>query len=319
MNRRLTAHPMSEPVAFLFPGQGSQAVGMGKDLCSRFPVAREVFNEADAVLGFALSELCFSGPQEELTLTANTQPALLTVSYALTRVLREELNIQPRWAAGHSLGEFSALVAAGGLSFAAALRVVRERGLAMQEAVPKGVGSMVAVLGLEAGDVDDICRAAADGQIVSAANLNGGGQIVIAGQREAVDRAAVLAKTRGAKRVVALAVSAPFHCALMQPAAERLERVLAPIPVAPLQFPVISNVEATSSAAERVKVLLVRQVVSPVRWQESVEELARLGCTAAIEVGPGRVLSGLVKRIAPQIRCTPAEDLDALRVVAGAA
>jgi [acyl-carrier-protein] S-malonyltransferase len=311
---------MSEPLAFLFPGQGSQAVGMGKDLCSRFPIAREVFSEADAVLGLALSELCFDGPLEELTLTANTQPALLTVSYALTRVLREDLGMQPRWAAGHSLGEFSALVAAGGLSFAAALRVVRERGLAMQEAVPPGVGSMAAILGLEPGDVDDVCRTAADGQVVSAANLNGGGQVVIAGHREAVDRAAALAKTRGAKRVVPLTVSAPFHCALMQPVAERLERVLAAVPVAPLQFPVITNVEATPcSDADRVKGLLVRQVVSPVRWQESVEELARLGCTAAVEVGPGRVLSGLVKRIAPQIHCTAAEDLDALRVVAGAA
>jgi len=311
---------MSEPLAFLFPGQGSQAVGMGKDLCRRFPIAREVFNEADAVLGFALSELCFDGPLEELTLTANTQPALLTVSYALTRVLREDLGMQPHWAAGHSLGEFSALVAAGGLGFAVALRVVRERGLAMQEAVPKGVGSMAAVLGLEASDVNDICRAAAAGQIVSAANLNGGGQVVIAGHREAVDRAAALAKTRGAKRVVPLTVSAPFHCALMQPAAERLARVLDSVAVAPLQFPVITNVEATPCTdAERVKGLLVRQVVSPVRWQESVEALARLGCTTAVEVGPGRVLSGLVKRIVPQIRCTPAEDLDALRVVAGAA
>lgn len=311
---------MSEPLAFLFPGQGSQAVGMGKDLCRRFPIAREVFSEANAVLGFALSELCFAGPLEELTLTANTQPALLTVSYALTRVLREDLGMQPRWAAGHSLGEFSALVAAGGLSFAVALRVVRERGLAMQESVPPGVGSMAAILGLEPGDVDDVCRIAADGQVVSAANLNGGGQVVIAGHREAVDRAAALAKTRGAKRVVPLTVSAPFHCALMQPAAERLERVLDSVAVAPLQFPVITNVEATPCTdANRVKGLLVRQVVSPVRWQESVEALARLGCTAAVEVGPGRVLSGLVKRIAPQIRCTPAEDLDAVQVVAGAA
>ena len=291
---------MNAPLAFLFPGQGSQAVGMGKDLCGRFARAREVFTEADDTLGFALSELCFSGPLEQLTLTANTQPALLAVSHATARVLREELGIQPAWAAGHSLGEFSALVAAGALSFADALRVVRERGLAMQDAVPPGVGSMAAVLGLDPDDIDEVCRAAADGQVVSAANLNGGGQVVIAGHREAVERAAALAKARGAKRVVPLAVSAPFHCALMQPAAQRLQRVLDPVAVAPLQFPVITNVEATACTdAGRVKGLLVRQVVNPVRWQACIEELARLGCTDAVEVGPGRVLTGLVKRIAP--------------------
>ena len=311
---------MSEPLAFLFPGQGSQAVGMGKDLCSDFAVAREVFAEADGVLGFALSELCFNGPAQELTLTANTQPALLTISYALTRVLDDDMGLEPRWTAGHSLGEFSALVAAGAIGFAAALRVVRERGLAMQDAVPPGVGSMAAILGLDRTRIDEVCESAAQGQVVSAANLNGGGQVVIAGHREAVERAGALAKARGAKRVVPLAVSAPFHCALMQPAADRLQRVLEAIPVAPLQCPVISNVEATPyNDAGRVKELLVRQVVSPVRWQESIEELARLGCTAAIEVGPGRVLTSLVRRIAPQIRCTPAEDLDAVRAMAGAA
>ena len=311
---------MREPLAFVFPGQGSQAVGMGKDLCDRFPAAREVFAEADAVLGFALSELCFNGPLDTLTLTANTQPALLAVSYATTCVLRAEIGLTPNWVAGHSLGEFSALVAAGALRFADALRVVRERGLAMQDAVPPGVGSMAAVMGLDPNAVDEVCRAAADGQVVSAANLNGGGQVAIAGHREAVERAAALAKTRGAKRVVPLTVSAPFHCALMQPAADRLQRVLDPISVAPLQCPVITNVEATPCTDPgRVKELLVRQVVSPVRWQESVEELARLGCTAAIEVGPGRVLTGLVKRIAPQISCTPADDLDAVRAMAGAA
>lgn len=311
---------MSEPLAFLFPGQGSQAVGMGKDLCTEFAAAGAVFAEADEVLRFPLSRLCFDGPLEDLTLTANTQPALLTVSYALTRVLREELGLQPSWAAGHSLGEFSALVAAGALTFATALHLVRERGLAMQEAVAPGVGSMAAIFGLDAGVINAVCGAAAQGQVVNLANLNGGGQLVIAGHRAAVERATTLAKAHGAKRVVPLTVSAPFHCALMAPAAERLRRALDPITIGRLRFPVITNVEATPcSAAGCVKDLLLRQVVSPVRWQESIEALAGLGCTTAVEVGPGRVLTGLVRRIAPQITCTPAEDLDAVRAMAGAA
>jgi [acyl-carrier-protein] S-malonyltransferase len=311
---------MSQPVAFLFPGQGSQAVGMGAELCATFAAAREVFAQADEVLHFSLSRLCFDGPLEELTLTANTQPALLTVSWALTRVLREEIGVQPRWGAGHSLGEFSAWVAADALQFADALRVVRERGRAMQEAVPAGVGSMTAIVGLEIADVEAICLEAADGEVVSPANLNGGGQIVIAGHCGAVERAGTLARARGAKRVVPLTVSAPFHCALMAPAAERLRRVLENISVRSPQFPVITNVEAQACTdAARVKELLVRQVVSPVRWQESVETLARLGCTAAIEVGPGRVLTGLVKRSAPQIRGTAGEDLDAIREMFAAA
>lgn len=311
---------MSLPVAFLFPGQGSQAVGMGEELCANFAVAREVFAEADEVLQQSLTRLCFDGPLVELTLTANAQPALLTVSWALTRVLCDEVGLTPLWAAGHSLGEFSALVAAGALQFADALRVVRERGRAMQEAVAPGIGAMAAILGLEIAAVNALCREAADGEVVSPANLNGGGQIVIAGHRAAVERAAALATSRGAKRVVPLTVSAPFHCALMAPAAERLRHVLATVEVRTPRIPVISNVEARATTeASSVKEQLVRQVVSPVRWQECVEELARLGCTAAVEVGPGRVLTGLVRRIAPQIRCTLADDLDAVRDMAGAA
>jgi [acyl-carrier-protein] S-malonyltransferase len=311
---------MSPPLAFLFPGQGSQTVGMGRDLSERFPVARTVFAEADDVLQFPLSRLCFEGPFEALTLTENTQPALLVVSWALTCVLGSEFGLQPTWAAGHSLGEFSALVAAGALRFADALHVVRERGRAMQEAVPVGVGSMAAILGLEPDAVTAICEEAAAGQIVNAANLNGGGQIVIAGHREAVERAGQLAKARGAKRVVPLTVSAPFHCPLMQPAATRLAAVLASVRVAPLHCPVISNVDAAPNTdLERIKDLLVRQVVSPVRWAESVQALVDLGCTVAVEVGPGTVLTGLVRRIAPGVRCVGGENLDAVRTLLGQA
>ncbi len=291
-------------------------MGMGKDLCDRFAVAREVFAEADTVLNFSLSRLCFEGPMDELTLTPNTQPALLTASWALTRVLATEFQLVPSWAAGHSLGEFSALVAAGALRFADALEVVRERGRAMQTAVRPGVGSMAAVLGLDLPALTAICQQASNGQVVSPANLNGGGQIVIAGHRDAVERASARAQECGAKRVVPLAVSAPFHCALMAPAGDRLREVLAPIAVSPLRCPVISNVEAQPNAdAGRVKELLVGQVVSPVRWQECIETLARLGCRAAIEVGPGRVLTGLVRRVARDIRCVAGEDLDAVRVL----
>jgi [acyl-carrier-protein] S-malonyltransferase len=293
---------------------------MGRELCTRFAVAREIFAEADDILRFPLSTLCFEGPLEELTLTVNTQPALLTVSCALTRVLETEFHLSPSWAAGHSLGEFSALVAAGALAFAEALRLVRERGRAMQAAVAPGVGSMVAVVGLDLASIVAICQQAAAGQVVSPANLNGGGQIVIAGHREAVERAAALAKNNGAKRVIPLAVSAPFHCALMAPAAERLRVALEPITVSPLRCPVITNVEARACTdAGRVKELLVRQVVSPVRWQECIEELARLGCRLAIEVGPGRILSGLTRRIAPDIRCVAGEDLEAIGELVGSA
>ena len=235
---------MSRPLALLFPGQGSQTVGMGRALVERFPVAAEVFAEADAALGFSLSTLCFEGPEEDLTLTHNTQPAIVTTSIAAWRALAQEADLQPVCVAGHSLGEYSALVAAGALDFADAVRIVRERGRLMQAAVPHGVGAMAALFGLSEQVVGEVCAEATQGEVVSAANLNGGGQVVIAGHAGAVQRAVAGAKARGAKRAVELAVSAPFHCALMAPAADGLARVLEPSSVHPLTVGVVANTTA---------------------------------------------------------------------------
>jgi len=300
--------------AYLFPGQGSQQVGMGKALCDAFPVARAVFDEADATLGFSLSRLCFEGPESELMLTANAQPAILTTSIAALRVLESESDLRARVVAGHSLGEYSALVAAGSLRLGDAVRVVNLRGKFMQEAVAPGVGAMAAILGLSRADVQAACAEAVatsggDGEIVTPANFNGAGQVVIAGHKAAVDRACVAAKSRGAKRAMPLSVSAPFHCALMQPAADRLAVALAGVSFAPLALPVVTNVEAAKNQdASRVRELLTRQVTAPVRWEESVEAIAAMGVTEAIEVGAGRVLAGLVKRIAPSIQMYGASD-----------
>jgi len=297
--------------AYLFPGQGSQQVGMGKALCDAFPVARAVFDEADATLGFSLSRLCFEGPESELMLTANAQPAILTTSIAALRVLESESDLRARVVAGHSLGEYSALVAAGSLRLGDAVRVVNLRGKFMQEAVAPGVGAMAAILGLSRADVQAACAEATigDGEIVTPANFNGAGQVVIAGHKAAVDRACVAAKSRGAKRAMPLSVSAPFHCALMQPAADRLAVALAGVSFAPLALPVVTNVEAAKNQdASRVRELLTRQVTAPVRWEESVEAIAAMGVTEAIEIGAGRVLAGLVKRIAPSIQMYGASD-----------
>lgn len=285
-------------IAFVFPGQGSQYVGMGKELYGEFTSAKEAFDEAGEVLGFDLAALCFEGEQQELSLTYNAQPALLTTSIAALRVLQEESDIRPDYVAGHSLGEYSALVANGSMALKDAVHVVRKRGEFMQEAVPVGVGAMAAVLGQEIEQVEDICRQASDNShIASPANLNAPGQVVISGNKEAVEKAAEIAKSNGAKRVVPLDVSAPFHCALMEPAAVRLAEVLSGIAFGSMSAPVISNCTATvTDDPSLLRELLIEQVTSPVRWHESVQTLYGLGVKDYFEIGPKNVLSGLIKR-----------------------
>jgi len=303
-------------IAFVFPGQGSQYSGMGRELAENFPVARQVFEEANEALGFDLAALCYNGPDDDLRLTTNTQPAILTVSVAALRVIEQESGLRPAYVAGHSLGEYSALVAAGGLSFADAVRTVRQRGAFMQEAVPVGVGAMAAILGLETAELEAVCREAAQGEVVSPANFNSPGQVVIAGHASAVERAIELAKAKGAKRAMPLPVSAPFHCALMVPAGERLAGVLAGIAVGPLQTPVVTNVEAEPNTdSGRVKQLLVSQVSAPVRWDESVQKMAGLGVERFVEIGPGKVLAGLIKRIAKGVAAQSVEDVAGLKAL----
>jgi [acyl-carrier-protein] S-malonyltransferase len=288
-------------LAFIFPGQGSQYAGMGRDLAENFPVARAVFDEADQALGFSLSNLCFNGPEEDLQLTSNTQPAILTTSVATHRVLFEK-GITPTFVAGHSLGEYSALVAAGALSLSDAVKLVRKRGQLMQEAVPVGVGAMAAILGIDAVKVSEACAAAAQGQVCAPANFNSPSQIVIAGHREAVERAVKECQARGAKRAMMLKVSAPFHSALMLPAQEKMAETLASVNVNNLSFPIVNNVDAAIVGdGAQAREALIRQISAPVRWTESVIKLFEQGVDTFIEVGPGKVLVGLVKAIAKEI------------------
>lgn len=295
-------------VAFVFPGQASQYTGMGKDLAEKYPSARAVFDEADKALGFSISKICFEGTEDDLKLTANTQPAILTVSVAAFRVLGEK-GISPDYVAGHSLGEYSALVAAGGLNFVDAVRLVRKRGTYMQEAVPAGQGAMAAILGISPAVVQDACKKAAEGEICSAANLNSPEQTVISGHANAVKRAVEIASQSGAKRAVILPVSAPFHCAMMMPAQEKLERDLQSTQFSDLQIPLVTNVDADSTRkGDEARQALVRQVCMPVRWEESMRFLLDEDVRTFIEVGPGRVLTGIMRQIERSVTTLNVED-----------
>jgi [acyl-carrier-protein] S-malonyltransferase len=302
-------------IAFIFPGQGSQYVGMGKELLENFSVAKQVFEEADDALRLPLSTLCFNGPEEALKLTENTQPAVLTVSIAALKVLLSEKGMTPQFTAGHSLGEYTALVGSGALTFSEAVKIVRLRGKFMQEAVPLGEGAMAAILGMERGQIEKICEEVSCGEVLTPANFNCPGQIVIAGHMKAVQRAMERVKKEG-KKAVLLPVSAPFHSPLMKPAGERLEKALEEISVSDLKIPVVTNVEAeANSSKDRVRGLLVAQVSSPVRWEESMGKMIEKGIEQVLEIGPGKVLSGLMKRIDHRIETKNLEDIQTLKKI----
>jgi [acyl-carrier-protein] S-malonyltransferase len=300
-------------VAFLFPGQGAQYVGMGKEFHDHFHVAREIFEEAEDSLHLSISDLCFEGPEETLRQTENTQPAVLTVSIVALKVLQEEKGIHPQITAGHSLGEYSALVASGALSFRDAVQTVRLRGKFMQEAVPMGEGAMAAVLGMTPQEIEAVCEKVSMEEVLCPANFNCPGQIVIAGHSKAVQRAIEEVKKMG-KKALLLPVSAPFHSPLMKPAGDRLGKTLEGVLIDDLKVPLITNVEAEiNTSKEKVKTLLVNQVSSPVRWEESMQRMIQEGIEQVLEIGPGKVLSGLMKRIHPDLETKNLEDLQTLK------
>lgn len=306
-------------LAYIFPGQGSQYPGMGKNLVENFPVAKLLFEEANDALRFSISKLCFEGSSEDLQLTENTQPAILTTSAAVFRTMRSEGFPKPDYVAGHSLGEYSALFAAASLTLDAAVRTVRSRGRYMQEAVPVGTGAMAAVIGGELKAIEEACRQAAQKQICAPANINSPNQVVIAGNSEAVDRAGELLKSRGVKRVVKLNVSAPFHCELMKPAQERLAVDLEAVAFQDLSTPLVTNVDAAEiEGGGAARESLVRQVTAPVRWLQSIEEMIAKGVDTFVEVGPGKVLTGLMRQINKEVKCLNVEDADSLKNAAAA-
>jgi [acyl-carrier-protein] S-malonyltransferase len=307
-NPTLAVNSDEPRVAFIFPGQGSQVVGMGKDLAEKYPIARRTFDEADEALGYKVSEVCFEGPEEKLRLTEVTQPAILTVSIAALRVLQTQFP-KPSFVAGHSMGEYSAHVASGTMSFADAVRTVRNRGKYMQEAVPVGVGAMAAIIGMELEKVTAICREAAQGEVCSPANINSPEQVVISGNTAAVERGAKLAEERGAKKAKLLPVSAPFHCALMKPAQDRLEKDLTALKMQKPVYPVACNVEASLVSDEiRARSTLVAQVTGAVMWEQSMRLLIAKGVQTFVEIGPGKVLFGLMRQIDRTKTCMNVED-----------
>lgn len=307
-------------IAYVFPGQGSQKVGMGQDVAEQYPVARRIFDLADEKLGYPLSALCFTGPEEELKLTVHTQPALLTTSIALYKAMIEEIEQLPDFVAGHSLGEYSALVAAGAISFQDAVFVVQKRGQLMEEAVPAGIGAMSAVLGLDRERLADICQAISrEGNQVELANLNCPGQIVISGHQQAVQQAGEEAKASGARRVVPLSVSGPFHSSLMEPAASQLKQTLSEIDLQHAKVPVVANVSAqVVEEAEMIRQALVDQVTSPVLWEDSIRFLLEQGVDQFVEIGPGKVLTGLIKKVNRKAKTWNVADVDSLKQVVNA-
>jgi [acyl-carrier-protein] S-malonyltransferase len=301
---------MEHNTAFVFPGQGSQYTGMGKDVADAFPIARRVFDEIDEALGYSISALCFEGPDEKLKLTEHTQPAILAASAAIHAVLEERGATRRDLVAGHSLGEYSAIVSVGGLTPAEAASIVHQRGQFMQDAVPVGSGGMAALIGPSVEDAHSICEEAAEGEVLSVANINAPGQIVIAGTTAAIARAIDVAKKRGVRRAIPLPVSAPFHCELMKPAEERLRPVLEAAHFKDLWFSVVSNVDASPiGTATAVRNALVRQVVSPVRWVESIQKMVAMGVRRFVEIGPGNVLTGLIKRIDSSVELVNVSDV----------